>query len=158
MFVENLVGGTEKASMRSPLARDGEFSETFQQILERTMKSHSSSRPPKIELSGILIPCHQKIFGRTFKFKLGARTRDFWLAMNDNLVSIARNAEWEEVTVRGNLDLDSKVLEVEKIILEHAEEPYQISNVREPAFDVEAIQRAISQKGKLEPALEYLAS
>lgn len=77
---------------------------------------------------------------------------------NSKLAQAAKNAAWEEVTVKGQLDLESNVFEVEKLTLNQTEEPIQVPISFKEPFDIDIYERIINQRGKLEPALEYLAS
>jgi hypothetical protein len=61
--------------------------------------------------------------------------------------------------VRGQLYLQDNILEVEKIWVRQAEEPFkQAFALEDLAFDGEDYRRAIAQRGKLEPALDVLVS
>lgn len=132
--------------------------ESFRDIFQRSLNNKSSSRPPKLELTGLLIPCYQELHGRPFRFKLGTDSNEYLLSMNSNLAQVAKNVAWEEVAVRGYLDLDSNVFEVEKLTLAEAEEPMQMPTNFKDIFEADAYERIINQRGKLEPAVEYLAS
>lgn len=158
MYVERNISPVETTSLTNNLSRDSRFGGTFHEVLQRTLSSKSNSRPPKLELTGLLIPCHKESFGRVFKFKLGTESNEYFLAMNSKLAQVAKNAAWEEVTVRGQLDLESNVFEVEKLTLTQTEEPIQVPTSFKEPLDIDAYERIISQRGKLEPAIEYLAS
>jgi hypothetical protein len=158
MLIER-TNATEPASSLNNLNTGGRFKETFQDILNRTLNNKSNSRPPKIELTGILIPCFQEIRGQVYRFKLGTDSNEYFLSMNTGLTQVAKNAAWEEVTVKGYLNLDTQVFDVEKIVLTEADEPYQVpAGMRETYFDLDAYEKIIHQRGKLEPAFDYLAS
>lgn len=159
MYVERTINPIESTSMRSDLGKDKKFTETFHDILQRSLNSKSNSRPPKIELTGLLIPCHQEVQGHLYKYKLGTELNEYFLSMSDKLSRIAKNAEWEEVTLKGHLEVGSNIFEVEKITLTEIDEPAQVpASFRELPYDLEAYERIIFKKGKIEPAIEYMAS
>ena len=158
MYVERTVSPVESISFKSNLSKDARFSESFHDIFHRSLNSKSNSRPPKLELTGLLMPCYQELHGRTFRFKLGTESNEYLLSMNTKLAQVAKNVAWEEVTVRGHLDLESNVFDVEKLALTQTEEPVQIpTNFKEPS-EIDVYERIINQRGKLEPAVEYLVS
>jgi hypothetical protein len=158
MYVERTINPTESASLRNSLGKGSSSSGSFHDIFRQALNSKSNSRPPKLELIGLLIPCYQEFHGRTFKFKLGTESNEYLLYMNNKLAQVAKNAAGEEVTVRGHLDLESNVFDVEKLTLTQTEGPIQIpTNFKEP-YEIDAYERIINQRGKLEPAVEYLAS
>lgn len=158
MYVERTINPTESASLRNGLGKDSPSSGSFHDIFRQALNSKSNSRPPKVELTGLLIPCYQELHGRTFRFKLGTESNEYLLSMNNKWAQAAKNAAWEEVTVRGHLDLESNVFDVEKLTLTQAEELVQIpTNFKEP-YEIDAYERIINQRGKIEPAVEYLAS
>lgn len=158
MRVDRDSDPVESSSFKNNLSKDARFSESFHDIFRRSLSNKSNSRPPKLELTGLLIPCYQELHNRTFRFKLGTESNEYLLSMNTELAQATKNAAWEEVTVRGHLDLESNVFDVEKITLTQTEEPVQIPpNFKEP-FEIDTYERIINQRGKLEPAVEYLAS
>ena len=158
MFVDNIIKPVE-FTHAAGMNKNHQSSESFQDILKRKLNSKSKFRPPKIELTGVLIPCHQECGGQTFRFKLGTQTNEYLLSIKHNLFELAKKASWDEITVKGILDDESNVFEVEKMILNQSvEEELVPVGFREPVFDVDAYVRMIGQRGKLEPALDYLAS
>lgn len=131
--------------------------ETFYEIFQRTLNNKSSSRPPKIELTGLLVPNHKTLLSDHCKYILETDSKEYFLNMNEANVKIANKMECEEVTVKGYLDLEINVFEVEKISL--ASEPHRLlTSFPDTYFDLNEYKRIISQRGKLEPALDYLAS
>ncbi len=158
MFVERAINPIESVSLKNNLSKNSSSSSSFHDIFQHELKSKSNSRPPRLELTGLLIPCYQELDGRILRFKLGIEPNEYLLSMSPALAKAAKNAEWEEVSVKGRLDLDSNVFHVEKLTLTGTEEPMQIPiSIKEP-FDIDSYERIINQRGKLEPAVDYLAS
>lgn len=158
MYVDRNINPVESISFKNNLGKDARFSESFHDIFQRSLNNKSNSRPPKLELTGLLIPCYQELAGRVFRFRLGTESNEYLLSMNTKLAQAAKNAAWEEVTVRGHLDLENNVFDVEKLTLTQTEEPVQIPPNFKEHFEIDVYERIISQRGKLEPAVEYLAS
>ncbi len=159
MYVERGIDPIGSTSLQSDLEKRRKFAEAFQDILQRTLNGKSNSLPPKIEITGILIPCHQEVQGHLYKYKLGTEFNEYLLFMSDKLSRIAKNAEWEEVSIKGYLEIDNDIFEVEKITLMEIDEPAQVpASFREMPDDLEAYERTIFKKGKIEPPIEYLAS
>lgn len=133
--------------------------DTFHQIFQRTLNNRSSSRPPKTELTGILVPYGRPAKDLRCKFKLQTDSEEYPLTMKDALALIAKKIEWEEVTVKGTFDLGENLFEVEKISLAKTGEPYRLSVPPvEPYFELEQYRRTITQQGKLDLAPDFLAS
>jgi hypothetical protein len=99
------------------------YKETFYDIFYRSLNSRSSSRPPKIELTGILIPCFEYSNGRVYRYKLGTDANEYYLNVNHSHSELVKLASWEEIKVKGYLDVDNEVIDVEKIKLIKAVEP-----------------------------------
>lgn len=59
MYIERAVNPVQASFFRSNSAEFNQKQETFHDIFQRTLNSKSSSRPPKIELTGILVPCNE---------------------------------------------------------------------------------------------------
>lgn len=131
--------------------------ESFQDILNRALKENSTSRPPKIELSGLLVPFSKEVDGHFCSYKLETKTKDVFLALPEALVQIAKRLEWEEVTVKGYLDLNSNLFEVEKLTPNPIED-FAALSTGDIGQDLDRYIRTIDRRGKLEPALDYLAS
>lgn len=133
--------------------------ETFYDILQYCLSNDRNSRPPKIEVTGILIPFDKSVGGRAYKFKLESEPTEYTLSMSKTLEGLAKKLEWEEVTVKGLLDLYTNILEVEKISLNSTSDP--IKNVP-PSLDsyleFEHFQKTIARRGILEPSVDYLVS
>lgn len=89
---------------------------TFQKILQWSLNSKSNSRPPKIEVTGILTPVSKVLGAHGCKFRLAGGSKVYLLRLNQTLEELAKSMEWEEVTVRGYLNMDSNILEVERIL------------------------------------------
>lgn len=158
MFVDNIIKPVE-LTHAAGMNNSHQSSESFQDILKRKLNSKSKNRPPKIELTGVLIPCHQECGGQTFRFKLGTQTNEYLLSIKHNLVDLATKASWEEITVRGVLDDERNIFEGEKMILKQSTEDDLVPvEFREPVFDADTYVRMIGQRGKLEPALDSVAS
>ena len=159
MRVDNL-NNTFDTRMLSVSARVRQkFLESFQDILKWNLNSKSNPRSSRLELTGILIPCFQEYKGRIFRFKLGTQTEEYLLSMSIQLYQVARKASWDEVLVRGYLNLVDKTFEVEKIIISQSDDPaYSSTPFRENSFDVDDYAKLIQQKGKIEPSMDDLAS
>ncbi len=158
MFVEQTIHSTKSASLTNNPGKSASTSNSFHDIFHHALNNISNSRPPKLELTGLLIPCFRELAGKILRFKLATKYSEYLLSMSPILAKAAKNAEWEEVTVKGHLDLDSNVLHVEKLILTETEEAIQVPSTLKDPFDIDTYQRIINQQGKLEPAPDYLAS
>lgn len=133
--------------------------ESFQQILERSLNGRFSSRPPKLEISGVLTPIHKAFAGKHFKFKIVTDKTEYILSMNSELYEIAKKLEWEDVTARGYLDSTGKILSVEKLTARHSPDDARFGgSLGDNLFDLEFYRRAISKAGVLEPEPGYLVS
>lgn len=133
--------------------------ETFYDVFQRSLNNKANSRPPKIELTGLLIPCHKSSEGYLYRYKLETDSREYFLSMSHSLAEIAKKVEWEEVTVKGYLDLEANVLETEKISLSAVNDSNRFMQfIRDPYFEIESFKTAIKKCGKLEPELDDLAS
>ncbi len=115
------------------------------------------SKPPKIELKGILVPNPHSSLGHDFKFKLATDSREYLLSMSPALAKMAKKIEWEDVAVKGYVDLIAKEIEVEKISVTSASDPPKYGGLlNEFSNDIEKIKRVIEHEGKIET--EELAS
>ncbi|MBX9766851.1 MAG: hypothetical protein K2X47_06230 [Bdellovibrionales bacterium] len=159
MHIERSVQPVQSLQLKTENAPFNQKRETFQDFFERSLASESKSRPSKIEITGILVPVN-KIIGRcVFKFKLDAGTETYLLRMTHALENVVRKIEWEQVSVRGYLDIDSNVLEVEKVTLVQNGDPLRPHAVQEDFFfETDSYRRTIAQRGKLEPSNDFLAS
>lgn len=159
MQIQNSINPVSPAFLRSDSTQFSQNKETFHDIFQRTLNNKSSSRPPKIELTGILVPCNKIVQGYQCKFKLETDSKEYFLSMSDALTLVAKKIEWEEVTVKGTLDPDDSLFEVEKISLVQRSEPFRLTlGPIDSYFDLDQYQRTIAQRGKLDLAPEYLAS
>ena len=132
---------------------------SFHELLQRSLSGQSSSKPPKIEVSGLLVPTLSLISGQVVRFKLETNHREYFLSMNKNLEKIAKRVECEQVTVKGCFDLETQLFEVEKIFISRADSLVGIGSVPEAlTWDDNFYKRTIAKFGKLEPAVEHLAS
>lgn len=158
MYVDRTINPIESDSLNNNPGKMGRYPESFHDILMRTINDRSNSHPYKLELTGLLMPCYHQLQRHTFRFKLATEAREYFLAMNTKLTEAAKNVAWEVVTVRGYLDYENNVFNVERLIFTNTEDPLQIpANFREP-IDLETFERIIHQRGKLEPAIDDLAS
>lgn len=124
--------------------------ETFRDIFQRTLNDRSNSRPPKVELTGVLIPCREFFHGSQYQFKLETDSKEHYLAIGAPLAKIAKKIVWEEVTVRGHLDLESSVIEVEKISLSETLEPFDAPiTFADPYLELDDLKRRIAKQGVL---------
>lgn len=113
--VNNRVNPVSPLFLKSDSAQLDQHKEAFREIFLQTLNSRSNSRPPKIELRGVLVPCSETSHGRHFDYKLVTDSDEYLLGMNDILIAVARKAEWEEVNVKGSVNFDEDTVEVEKI-------------------------------------------
>jgi hypothetical protein len=159
MYIEKSINPVSSAFLRSNTTQFNHSKETFEDIFQRTLNNKSGSRPPKIELTGVLTPCRKMIQGYHCKFRLETDSNEYFLSMSDALAAIARKIEWEEVTVRGYLDPDDGLFEVEKISLSQKTEPFRLTTGPiDSYFELDQYKRTIAQRGKLDLSLDYLAS
>jgi len=159
MQIENSIKPISPVFLQNDSTQFSQYRETFHDILQRTLKNVSSSRPPKIELTGVLVPCSEVVQGYHCKYKLETDTSEYFLSMSDNLSLIAKKIEWDEVSVKGFLDTNDNLLEVEKISLVQKNESILLNTPPpETYFEFDQYERTIAQRGKLDLAPEYLAS
>jgi hypothetical protein len=158
MYIERALNPVQPSFFRTNSTEFNKQKETFHDIFQRTLKSKSSSRPSKIELTGILVPCKEIVGGHRFKFKLETESNEYLLSMSDTLSLIAKKAEWEEVTVKGCLSLEGNIFEVEKINIAQHGQPIKITtSVGDSYFDIDTYKKLIALLGIIEPAPDYLA-
>ncbi len=63
MYIQNSINPAEPAFLRRDSSQFNQNRETFHEIFQRTLNNKSSSRPPKFELIGILVPCSKVVHG-----------------------------------------------------------------------------------------------
>lgn len=131
---------------------------SFHDLFQRSLNSKFNSRPPKMQLSGTLFPCKQKVFGQLLKFKLITKSNEYFLDIKDGFLLLAESMVFEEVRVLGSLDLDSQIFSVEKIVLVEKEDSLQMPSNLKESVDIDFYKRLIHQRGKLEPEVEFQAS
>lgn len=159
MQIENSIKPISPVFFQSDSAQFSQYKETFHEILQRSLKNVSGSRPPKIELTGVLVPCSEVVQGFHCKYKLETDSSEYFLSMSDNLSLIAKKIEWDEVSVKGFLDTNYNLLEVEKISLVQKNESFAFAAPPpELYFEFDQYERTIAQRRKLDLAPEYLAS
>jgi len=159
MQIQNSINSVLPGFLRSDLTPSNQNRETFHDIFQRTLNNKSGSRPPKIELTGILVPCNEFVKSYRCKFKLETDSREYLLSMSEAVSLVAKKIEWEEVTVKGFLDPDDGLFEVGKISLAQRREPFRLNTgPLELSFELNQCKRTIEQRGKLDLAPEYLAS
>lgn len=133
--------------------------ESFQQILERSLNNKFNSRPPKIEISGTLTPVHTMARGKTYRFKIVSDSAEYLLNLNAELTEAAKKYEWEDVTAKGYLDINGKILTVERLCLNRIPDDLQLNTrIKDSYYDLDFYRKTISQFGYLEPEPGYLAS
>ena len=133
--------------------------EKFHEIFQRALSPKSGSRPPKIELTGILVPLAKKVHKPFCKFKLESDHAECVLKMGYTILMLADKMHWEEVTVKGYLDSDEGVFEVEKISLSKSNEPYRLFlSPTDLYLELDQYKKSISHKGLLEVAPDFLVS
>lgn len=131
----------------------------FRDIFQRTLNQRSNSRPPKMELTGILIPAGPSESSQRGLFKLETDQSEYRLKMGANLCAVARKLEWEEVTVKGDLDPNGGIFEVEKISLTCKPEPDRVSLAPvDLLYEIDHYKKTIARKGMLDVSPDYAAS
>lgn len=85
-------------------------------FLVRDLPNTAGSRPPKIEVTGVLVPCNELVSGYRCRFKIQSKFTEYFLRLSPPLAFLARRFEGEEVTIRGALNSDG-LLHAEKIKL-----------------------------------------
>jgi hypothetical protein len=145
--------------LRSDSTQFNKTEHSFHDIFKQAQNNKSNSRPPKIELTGILIPFFAKVNGHNCKFKLETDSKEYFLSLSESLFAIAKKIDWEEVIVKGLLDPETDTFEVEKISLAHEREPYRVgSGPVDLLFELDHYRRAILRQGKLDLSPDFLAS
>lgn len=158
MQIEQTTKPVSQVSLRSDVSEFTQNRETFYDIFQRTLNNKSNSRPPKIELTGILIPLPEQS-QQGCEFKIETDHSEYLLRMSDSTKTIAKRLAWEEVVVKGYFDIDEEIFEVEKISQSNSSEPLRLSlGPMDLQFEIEHYKRTITKKGKLDVAAEYLAS
>lgn len=156
MYIERNISPIQSSNMTTDFHQ---YRETFYDVFQHALNNKSNSRPPKIELTGLLIPCDKISNGNFYKYKLETDSKEYFLSMNNSLTEVAKKFEWEEVTVKGYLDLETNVLEAEKISLSKINDSNRFMGLlRDPYYEIESYKRTIEKRGKIEPALDELAS
>lgn len=163
MHIEQSIKPISPVTLRSDTANlNKQFNqqkETFRDIFQRTLNRNSRSRPPKIELTGILIPLQRPATSNQYSYSIETDQNEYFLRMSDAVSLIARKLDWEEVTVKGYLDPDEAVFEVEKISISNRNEPYRLSlGPMDLYFEFDHYKRSIARKGVVDIASDYLAS
>lgn len=144
--------------LQSDLTRLEQKKETFHDLFQRTLNKKSNSRPPKIELTGILIPL-QNSQQNDLNFKIETDQDEYLLRIGGANLAIAKKLEWEEVTVKGYLDPDEDVFEVERILISNRNEPYRLSlGPNDLYFEIDQYKKSISRQGTVDIAPEFMAS
>lgn len=134
------------------------YKETFREIFDRATNFQSGRRPIKIELEGILVPCIKSINEKRFRHKLESTSREYFLSMNETLKSLAKKIEWEEVIVKGHLNPNADIVEVENICRSKKNQPPRpLMSAQSSYFDMERLKRNIERDGSLELASDCLA-
>jgi hypothetical protein len=135
------------------------LTETFHQLLERSLNNKFSSRPPKVEISGVLAPTYAAMNGKVFRFKIVTDATEYYLHLNSELSLVAKKMEWEDVTAKGTLDLETNVFTAERLTLKHSPDDLQTGyKPSDSNFDLDFYNKTIAQIGRLEPEPSYLAS
>ncbi len=153
MYFENSFTQVSPALLRNESAQFNHSMETFHDIFQHTLNIKSGSRPPKIELTGILIPCNKMIQGKLCRFKLETKTNEYFLSLSSGLALVAKKIAWEDITVKGRLNIDSNLFDVDKMSLLQKTENFKL--LRGPVdsyFELDQYKRTIVQRGKLDIA------
>lgn len=158
MQIEQTTKPVSQVSLRSDSNEFTQKRETFYDIFQRTLNNKSNSRPPKIELTGVLIPLQDQT-NHGCDFKIETDHSEYLLRMSESTKTIARKLAWEEVVAKGYFDIDEGIFEVEKISQSNSSEPLRLSlGPMDLQHEIEHYKRTITKKGKLDVAAEYLAS
>jgi hypothetical protein len=153
MIIENAINPVSSVFLRNDSNRFHPNRETFHDIFQRKLNSQSGSRPPKIELTGILIPCRKLVQGSECHFQLETDSQEYFLTMKDSLLLVAKRLEWEEVTVKGFLNPADGSVEVEKVSLAGKNEAFRLGvGSMDSYFELDQYKRIIAQRGKLDLA------
>lgn len=156
MYIERNINPIQKTNMTADFHHYGE---SFYNVFQHALNNKSNSRPPKIEITGMLIPCNKIFEGHFYKYKLETDTKEYFLSMNNALEEVAKKVEWEEVTVKGYLDLETNVFEAEKISLSKINDSSRfMAMLRDPYYEIESYKRTIEKRGKIDPEFDDLAS
>lgn len=162
MYVEKVNSRVTPVSplfLKSDSTQLDQHKEAFREIIQQALNNRSNSRPPKIELRGVLVPCGEISHGRHFAYKLETDSDEYLLGMSDLLIAVARKAEWEEVNVKGSINFEENTFEVERISLARMREPVGSgTGLQDVYFDEYRCKQMIAQQGSLAPAPEYLVS
>jgi hypothetical protein len=133
--------------------------DAFQSILQRELNHKPSSRPPKIELTGLLLPHQSASQEGQPMYKLETKDDEYPLRMNTAVAMIAKKLEWEEVKVKGFLEIDEGIFDVEKISLLIRDETDRVSLVPvDLYFDFDHFRKMIAQYGVVTLAPDGIAS
>jgi hypothetical protein len=133
--------------------------ETFHQILERSLNDKFNSRPPKMEISGVLTPVHASVGESGHQFKIVTKSSEYNLKLNSDLLQIAKRILWEEVNAKGVLDVESKIFTVERLSLKYKPDEMGVSaKIGDINFDLDFYSKTISRLGRLEPEPGYFAT
>jgi len=89
--------------------------DAFQSTLSRALAYQNSSRLPKMEFSGTLIPSQEAGLKRCFPYTLRTKMNKYRLQVDDALIGLAKGLEWKEVIVRGPFDFDAFAIEAEEL-------------------------------------------
>lgn len=158
MFTES-INPIQQTQFKSNTTHYNHNDKTFHDIFQHCLNNSHHSRSPKIEVMGVLVPFNKVVSGRAYKFKLDSDSKEYTLSMTKTLEAIAKKIEWEEVTVKGFLDLHTNILDVEKISVSQSSDPIKTTlPADDPYFDAEFYQKTIARRGKLESEPDYLAS
>lgn len=132
---------------------------SLQGIWRHKLKGKFSHRASRVKLAGTLIPCLHQYRSRGIKFKLSTTDSEYLLLLNTSLLEVAKVACWDEVTVTGTLLDGEALLEVKKLTINDYEDTDAFpADYRELISDVGTYTKIIDQVGKLDPAVDYMAS
>ncbi len=159
MQIQNSIHPVSPAFLQSDSTQFNQKGEMFHDIFQHTLNNKSDSRPLKIELTGILVPCQKVVQGYHCNFKLETDSEEYFLRMSDEVSMFAKKIEWEEIRVKGFVAPDNGLFEVEKIKLAQRSVPFKMTTgPLESDFEFDQYKRTIARRGKLDLAPDYLAS
>jgi hypothetical protein len=159
MNIDQTVKPLSPLFLRSQLTQENQYKETFHEVFQRALIKNSSSRPPKVELRGVLVPLPRLTDQPGIRFKLETNQNEYPLRMTGATLAMANKLEWEEVVVKGYLDPDEFTFAMEKISLVNRDEPYRLPlGPNDLYLELDCFRKSVSQRGVVEVEPDFLAS
>jgi hypothetical protein len=159
MYIAQSIKPVSPAFFRNDSAQFSQNKDAFHDIFQRKLTDKSGVRPPKVHLTGVLIALGKSAIKPDCKFKLETDQSNYILRMSDEILAIANRLEWEEVTVKGHMNSDEDIFNVEKISLSNTDESYEIFlGPTDLYLELDQYKKTIARKGLIDTAPEYMAS